>query len=118
MSKKAQLFLALLIVFCNPSSLYADNLMDAGNLIEVCSVDPSDDAQQHLLWFCHGFFQAIHDQQTLEGNVCTPAYAVREDLVELYLREAAILIDGDQELSTEMAIVVMARILKTTYPCG
>jgi hypothetical protein len=110
-----------------PSNVYADGytledvkLKSAGELVDMCTVDPQHEHYAIALAFCYGFFEgAIRYAEAIAGTkdhqalVCAPAGTTRSQAVEVfvsYMKE-------NPQYQSEGPVDAMYRALIPKWPC-
>lgn len=112
-----------------PGSLYADTdgytiedfkLHSAGDLVDVCTLEPGHEHFTAAIAFCYGFFEgAIHYHEALSGTkyhadlVCDPAETTRLEAVEVYVDY----MEANTQYSDEAPIDAIFRALMAKWPC-
>jgi Rap1a immunity proteins len=110
-----------------PASLYADSytledvkLKTAGELVDMCTVDPQHEHYAVALAFCYGFFEGtIRYDEAIAGTkdhmqlVCAPAGTTRSQAVEVfvsYMKE-------NSQYQSEAPVDAIYRALIPKWPC-
>ena len=112
-----------------PGNLYAAGdgytlddlqLKSAGNLRDVCAIDPGHEQHTDALAFCYGFFEgAIRYTQAIAGSdprrklVCEPPGTTRLQAVEVFTRY----MNEHPEYDSEGPIDALFRALIARWPC-
>lgn len=115
--------------FVAPGSLYAAadsftiadlKLQTAGQLVDVCSVDASNEDYVAALAFCYGFFegairyaQAINGPEVHKNLVCPPAGATRLQAVETFVGY----MKANPQYTSEPPVDAIYRALMPRWPC-
>ncbi len=110
-----------------PGNLYADvftledvKLRSAGELADICTIDPGHEHYVPALAFCYGFFEGtIRYAETIAGPqlnkqlVCPPAGTTRSQAVAVFV---SYMKENPQYL-TEAPIDSIYRALMPKWPC-
>lgn len=95
-------------------------LQSAGDLVDVCSVEPALEDYAAALGFCYGFFEgAIRYQQAIAGMdiaqnlVCAPAETTRLQAVEVFIS----FMKENPQYASEASIDAIYRALMARWPC-
>ncbi len=105
------LALLLFLIFV-PTQAFAQNIMTSENLLKACTTP-----QMNWIDFCNGFFQAVHDQQSYIGAVCTDEQTIRTELVEIFETNAVKILMENPKRGSEPGISLAAEILREEFPC-
>lgn len=112
-----------------PQSLLADNnsftiadlkLQSAGQLVDVCSIDATNEDYVPALAFCYGFFEgairyaeAINGPEAHKNLVCPPEGATRLQAVEAFVAY----MKANPQYATESPVDSIYRALMPRWPC-
>lgn len=103
------------------SSLASMKLDSAGDVVQVCTVAPTDQNYDAALGFCYGFFEgAIRYHQAMAGSdikrhlVCAPAGTTRLQGVEVFVN----FMQEHPEYASEGSIDAVFRALMARWPCN
>ncbi|MDX2419039.1 MAG: Rap1a/Tai family immunity protein [Xanthomonadales bacterium] len=95
-------------------------LDSAGDLMDVCTIDPTHEHYTAGLAFCYGFFEgAIRYDQAISGTdnyvdlVCSPDGTTRLQAVEVFVNYMS----ENQQYSDERPVDVIFRALIASWPC-
>lgn len=116
-------------VLIAPQSLYADSnsftiadlkLQSAGQLVDVCSIDATNEDYVPALAFCYGFFEgairyaeAVNGPEVHKNLVCPPAGATRLQAVEAFVAY----IKANPQYASEPPVDAIYRALMPRWPC-
>lgn len=89
-----------------------NNIMNTANLLKACTTPDME-----WISFCNGFFQAVHDQQTSLGKLCTPVGTTRTIATEFFHKEAVELLSKHPDQGLRPAVDVAGEILVEKFPC-
>jgi hypothetical protein len=112
-----------------PGSLYAATdgkaadelrLQSAGDLVAVCTLEPTHEHYQEAVAFCYGFFEggiryneAIANTKTHRDLVCAPEGTTRKQAVEVFVSY----MQKNPRYSDEQPIDAIFRALMARWPC-
>jgi hypothetical protein len=96
-------------------------LNSAGNLVDICTVDTTNEAYPATLGFCYGFFEgairyheAISGTDTVKELVCAPEGTTRLQAVEVFIG----FMREHPQYQSEGAIDAIFRALMARWPCA
>ncbi|MEZ5573489.1 MAG: Rap1a/Tai family immunity protein [Halioglobus sp.] len=101
-------------------TLESMKLNSASDLVDVCTVEPTNDQYEAALAFCYGFFEgAIRYHQAITGSdthkelVCAPSGTTRLQAVDVFVAY----MQGNPQYANEEAIDAIFRALMARWPC-
>jgi Rap1a immunity proteins len=96
-------------------------LKSAGNLVDICTVDPTNEAYPATLGFCYGFFEgairyheAIAGATSVKDLVCVPEGTTRKQAVDVFISY----MQEHPEYQAEGSIDAIFRALMARWPCA
>jgi hypothetical protein len=96
-------------------------LKSAGNLVDICTLDPTNEAYPATLGFCYGFFEgAIRYHEAISGAtsvrelVCVPEGTTRKQAVEVFIS----FMREHPQYQAEGSIDAIFRALMARWPCA
>lgn len=96
-------------------------LKSAGNLVDICTVDTTNEAYPATLGFCYGFFEgAIRYHEAISGAssvrelVCVPDGTTRKQAVEVFISY----MQENPQYQAEGSIDAIFRALMARWPCA
>jgi len=104
--------IAVVILMPFQATAQDNNIMNAANLLKACTTPDME-----WISFCNGFFQAVHDQQTSLGKLCTPVGTTRTIATEIFYKEAVELLSRYPDQGLRPAVDVAGEILVEKFPC-
>lgn len=110
-----------------PGNLYADSftlddvkLKSAGELVDICTVDPGHEHYTAALAFCYGFFEgtiryaeAISNAKDHRELVCPPAGTTRHQAVDVFVG----FMKANSQYLNEGPVDAIYRALMPKWPC-
>lgn len=95
-------------------------LLSAGSLVNICTLDADHPHHEAARAFCYGFFEgatqydrAISSSPSYERIVCNPPETTRTDAVEVYVSY----VQANSQYASEAPIDAIFRALIAKWPC-
>ena len=95
-------------------------LQSAGDLVDVCTLEPTHEHHTAAVAFCYGFFEgAIRYAEAISGSelqsklVCEPPETTRRQAVEVFVSY----MNENPQYEDEATIDAIFRALMTRWPC-
>lgn len=113
--------LAALVSIALPMSAHAQrgvslHVRSAGELAELCTVNPRAPAAEAKINFCHGFTQGVVDVELMHGKpFCWPSPPPSRDAT---LEQFARWVRAQPDRERENPVIGLMQFLRERYPCN